>query len=351
MTGPRTAGGGSEQGGGGWVAARRPGPIGWLFIGAVLLGLVAVISRPDEGGGGDRKVALWGDSLAWEAQGPFKAAMTAAGGTSLLIHTYGGTAPCDWLDDMRKQSRRWHPTVAVLSFSGNTGSRCMKGRDLVDAYRDDVTKAVARLTRAGSHVLLVEAPPRLDQPVSDGGLTPLDQIWRDIARDLPDTTVVPAGRAVTMPDGRFARTLPCLPGEQCEPDGAVTVRSPDGVHFCPRQMPPVTPCPVTSPGADRYGRAMAAAAVAALGPAPSPSGTPPPSAHRSTPGAPPAPARVTRRRPDRRRAETQRVGAGRRGPPPTESCAVSTIPSPVRPRRLVDGCARRALRTRRTPGN
>jgi hypothetical protein len=283
------------------VAARRPGPIGWLFIAAVLLGLVAVVSRPDGGGdGGGRKVALWGDSLAWEAQGSFKAAVTAAGGTSLLVHTYGGTAPCDWLDDMRKQSRKWHPTVAVLSFSGNTGSRCMKNRDLVEAYRDDVTKAVARLTRGGAHVLLVEAPPRLDQQVSTGGFTPLDQVWRDIAHDLPDTSVVPAGSEVTLPDGRFTWTLPCRPGEQCGPDGMVTVRSPDGVHFCPRQMAPVTPCPLPSAGADRYGRAMAAAAVAVIGPAPSPSGTPPASAHRSPLGVPSRPVRVTRPRPARR---------------------------------------------------
>jgi hypothetical protein len=273
------------------VAARRPGPIGWLFIAALLVALVAIVGRPDGDGAGGRKVALWGDSLAWEAQGPFKDTVTAAGGTSLLVHTFGGTAPCDWLDDIRKQSRRWHPTVAVLAFSGNTGSRCMKDRDLVDAYRDDVADAVARLTRGGAHVLLVEAPPRLDQPVSTAGRTPLDQVWADIADDLPDTTVVPAGREVTAPDGRFARTLPCRPGEQCGPAGQVTVRSPDGVHFCPLQMPPVTPCPVPSAGADRYGRSMAAAAVALLGPAPPPSGTPPPSAHRSALDARPERAR------------------------------------------------------------
>lgn len=288
---------------GGGVGARRPGPIGWLFLAAVLLGVVAVTgvsSRHGDGGNnnGGRRVALWGDSLAWEARGSFAAAVTAAGGTSSLIHTYGGTAPCDWLDDIRKQSRRWHPTVAVLAFSGNTGSRCMRGRELTDAYRDDVAKAISRLTRSGAEVLLVEAPPRLDQSVNAAGLTPLDQVWRDLARDLPDTTVVPAGREVTTPDGRFTRTLPCRQGEQCGTGGAVAVRSPDGVHFCPRQMPPVTACPVPSAGADRYGRAMAAAAVAALGPAasPSPAGTPPPSAGQSASGEPARPVRLTRRR-------------------------------------------------------
>ncbi|MBL7501907.1 DUF459 domain-containing protein [Frankia nepalensis] len=251
------------------MATRRPGPIGWLFIAAIALILVGVARTADLGGGdGDRRVALWGDSLAWEAQNAFRSTVQAAGGET-MVHTYGGTAPCDWLADIRKQSRRWRPDVAVLAFSGNTGSPCMEGRELADAYREDITAAVARLTRAGAHVLLVEAPPRTDQPVDAEGRTELDRVWHEIAADLPDTAVIPAGRAVTTADGRWTATLPCAAAEPCGPGGAVTVRSPDGVHLCPVQVAPMTQCPVSSPGANRYGRAMADAAVTALGPAPS----------------------------------------------------------------------------------
>ena len=258
------------------MAGRRPGPIGWLIIAALAVAVAGVAGHGGQHGSGGRKVALWGDSLAWEAQDDFSADVTAAGGTSLLLHTYGGTAPCDWLSDIRKQSRSWHPTVAVLAFSGNAGTACMKGRDVDTAYRADVRAAVARLTRDGAKVLLVDAPPRSDQAVDAAGLTQLDQVWRTIAAEEPDTTVVAAGRAVTDPAGRFATRLPCGPGDPCPPGaGQVTVRSPDGVHFCPIEQPPMTRCPVPSAGAARYAHAMAAAAVALLRPSPAPSAQPP----------------------------------------------------------------------------
>jgi hypothetical protein len=257
------------------VAANRPGPVGWLFIGAVAVAVVALVGHSASHTSGGRRVVLWGDSMAWEAQDDFAAGVTAAGGTSLRLHTYGGTAPCDWLADIRKQSRSWHPAVAVLAFSGNTGTECMKGRDLASAYRSDVLAAVARLTRGGAHVILVDAPPRRDQAVDAQGLTSLDQIWREIAAAEPDTTVVPAGRAVTDAAGRYAQAVPCGPGDPpCPPGGLITVRSPDGVHFCPVEQPPATRCPVPSAGAARYAHAMAAAVVTLLRQI-SPSATPP----------------------------------------------------------------------------
>ncbi|MBX6390173.1 MAG: hypothetical protein IRZ08_14465 [Frankia sp.] len=246
----------------------RPG--GWLVAAALLLALFVLVEARDGDGGGSRRVVLWGDSLAWEAREPFRRAAAAAGDTAVMLRTYGGTAPCDWLDDIRRQSRRFRPEVAVLAFSGNAGSDCMRGRDLSTAYREDVTAAVRQLARQGTRVLLVEAPARRDQAVDAAGQTELGRLWRQIAAARSaeaDTTVVPAGQAVTD-HGRFAERLPCAPGEQCEPDGTVIVRSPDGVHFCPQQLPPIARCPVPSPGAERYGRAMGDAAAQLLGPAP-----------------------------------------------------------------------------------
>jgi hypothetical protein len=254
------------------VARSRNLPVGWIFV-VLLVLLVVFLGHRAQPPGTARRVALWGDSLAWEAQGPFTQALAAAGDTSVITHTYGGTAPCDWLDDIHRQASSWHPAVAVLSFSGNEGTGCMKGRDLLGAYRLDVTTEVAWLSRAGARVLLVESPPRRDQPVSAAGLTPLDQVWVSIASELPDTTVVNAGSAVTGPTGGFAQTLPCRPGEQCGPGGQATVRAPDGVHFCPVTAAPMVACPVPSPGASRYGQAMAAGVLTALGATPSPTAT------------------------------------------------------------------------------
>lgn len=228
-----------------------------MFAGAIVLAVIALTAGredPDE-----QRVALWGDSLAWEARDSFVAAAEEDGSTHALTRTWGGTAPCDWLDDMRRQARRWDPTVAVLSFSGNTGSDCMRDRDLLTAYRTDVTEAVEILTRRGTEVVLIDAPPRWDQAVDPDGLTTLDRLWRDIASMRADVRVAPAGRVLTD-RGRFVPRLPCAAGETCGADGQVPVRSPDGVHFCPVTQPPMTACPVRSFGAERYGRAMAEAA-------------------------------------------------------------------------------------------
>ncbi|WP_018638861.1 DUF459 domain-containing protein [Parafrankia elaeagni] len=241
------------------------GIIGWMFAGAIVLAVIALTAgrnNPDE-----QRVALWGDSLAWESRDAFVEAAQQDGSTQAQAHTWGGTAPCDWLDDMRRQGRRWKPTVAVLSFSGNTGSECMRDRDLLTAYRNDVTEAVEILTRRGTEVILVDAPPRRDQAVDADGLTALDRLWRDIASMRSGVRVAPVGQTLTD-KGLFVPRLPCGAGETCDADGLVTVRSPDGVHFCPVVQPPMTACPVRSFGAERYGRAMAEAARVDDTPAP-----------------------------------------------------------------------------------
>ncbi|WP_082122087.1 MULTISPECIES: hypothetical protein [Frankia] len=236
----------------------RLGPIGWLFVVAVVLvtGAVAVNRTSHD----HPRVAMWGDSLAWEAGASFSRTVRADGHSQVLVRTWGGTAACDWLTDIHDQARRWRPTVAALAFSGNQGTACMQGRDLVTAYREDVTRAVELLTGRGAEVVLVDAPPRRDQPVDAAGLTPLDRVWRQIAATHQHTRVAPAGRAITA-GGRFTTTLPCIAGETCGPGGMVTVRSPDGTHFCPLVQPPMTACPVPSPGAVRYGTAIARATL------------------------------------------------------------------------------------------
>src|SRR5689334_25265552 len=47
------------------------------------------------------RVALYGDSLAFEARDHFTAALTATGQAEVRTATYGGTAICDWLGQMR----------------------------------------------------------------------------------------------------------------------------------------------------------------------------------------------------------------------------------------------------------
>ncbi|MEX5709027.1 hypothetical protein AB1484_12130 [Parafrankia sp. FMc6] len=254
-----------------------------------------------ESGLAPHRIVLWGDSLAWEARNSFSQEMRQAG-ANVITRTFGGTAPCDWLGDITAQLRLWRPTGAVLAFSGNTVSACMRGRDVLTAYRADVAAAVDALTAAGVDVHLVDAPARPDQPVNADGMTPLAGLWRELAAHRDGgVAVVPAALAVTA-GGHWARYLPCARGEPCESrrpglpagpagppapgsgaavatdatggrteaakvargatatagPGWVMVRGPDGVHFCPVDTAPMQPCPVRSAGAERYGAAMAA---------------------------------------------------------------------------------------------
>ncbi|WP_250642974.1 hypothetical protein, partial [Frankia sp. AiPa1] len=237
-----------------------------MFVGAVVLvvGTLVVQQAPTRVhiSSQRQRVVLWGDSLAWEAGSAFTRDVEADRGNAALVRTWGGTAPCDWLADVPAQIHAFRPTVAALAFSGNQGSDCMRGRELIGAYRADVTRLVETLTGAGITVILVEAPPRADQAVDAAGRTQLDRLWKQIAAAHPRTSVAAAGRAVTD-NGRFTPTLHCVAGETCGPSGFVTVRSPDGTHFCPTIVPPMTACPLPSPGAVRYGTAIAGEALAA----------------------------------------------------------------------------------------
>ncbi|MBL7496696.1 hypothetical protein [Frankia nepalensis] len=227
---------------------------------------------------GRQRVVLWGDSMAAEAAGPFTEALQA-NGADVLVRTFGGTAICDWLTDIDGQLRDWAPTTAVLAFSGNVLSSCMQGRDMVDAYSRDASVAADRLAAAGVDVVFAVAPPRWDQPVAADGTTDLEQIWRSVVATVLArlTARAPAGGAtgeapgrievfragLAVTDaGRWAERLPCRLGERCGPDGTVVVRGPDGTHFCPVAVPAMTACPVDSPGATRYGQALAQAAAA-----------------------------------------------------------------------------------------
>jgi hypothetical protein len=220
-----------------------------------------------------QKVALFGDSLAWEAQKYFSSLILARGGTP-VSYDARGTAVCDWLPRMADVEARFHPAEVELEFSGNALTPCMKGYApgspaYFAKYRDDTLTAIDIFRGGGAHVFLIGAPVSRSQQVSDPGWDRLNQQYASIAgRDPGRVTYIDAGVAVESPDRRYAQTLPCLPGEPCLGpllDGVRSnvVRAPDGVHFCPVEKAPsvgiIGPCPVYSSGAYRYAQAMVAA--------------------------------------------------------------------------------------------
>ena len=80
--------------------------------------LTAPIARP--------LVILYGDSLAWEAEDSFVGAFAGQPGVEVLTRTHGGTAICDWLDEMQDDAARLAPGAVVLEFSGNNLTPCMQ---------------------------------------------------------------------------------------------------------------------------------------------------------------------------------------------------------------------------------
>jgi hypothetical protein len=229
---------------------------------------VAAPARPE-------RVALWGDSLAWESRDAFLAAFAGQTAVHAESRTLGGTAPCDWEQQMLEQAGRID--LAVLEFSGNSWTDCMRDpatgdflRDdaLLAKYEHDITTIARTLTAAGTDVLLIGAPRPGDDSGSSRSRIAVRQLYRVLATRLSGVTFADAGAAV-LDRGRFTKTLPCLPFEDgslgCH-DGRIQVRNADALHLCPFAGPAVDPfvgrCPLYSSGAYRFGNAMHDAVVA-----------------------------------------------------------------------------------------
>ena len=95
------------------------------------------------------RVVLWGDSFG-ESVAPHLP-------TNYDVRAFGGTAPCDWLGDIRTTVARRPPEVAVLLFVGNTHTPCTGGT--TEGYSVDIAAATRLLRAAGSTVVVVAAPP------------------------------------------------------------------------------------------------------------------------------------------------------------------------------------------------
>jgi hypothetical protein len=229
--------------------------------------------------GGRAKVVLFGDSLAYQAAPYFAWLVEAGGRATVEEHTFGGTNVCDWLVTMRRVAAE-HPQAVVLEFVGNTFTRCMAGCTPGSATARgrtcaDLALAVRIFRSAGARVYLVGTPvTRAEWTQRDPRRKELNRrIAALAARAGKDVTYVDAGRAVEGPGGSYVAVLPCLFFEPCT--GPVVegvrndvVRSPDGVHLCPKQSGNVTGvvggCTRYSSGAFRFAAAMAGPVIGGL---------------------------------------------------------------------------------------
>jgi hypothetical protein len=261
-----------------------------LVVVGVGLGLGVGVGVGRAGAESVRPVVLvFGDSLVWEAEQYLSSFLTVD--HDVRVFAVGGTAICDYADDVVRRSAELHPRMVVLAFSGNSLTTCMlpppgtpnDQRWIVTKYQRDLDGIVAPLGRMGVSVTLVGAPPRLER-VGDAverpttwtiGAVPSNMVSvetnvngvyestaaRARARGF-DVGYVDGGRRLKSPSGGWTKVLPCSvidPGSACVA-GLVTVRAFDLVHFCPEVMVAtegvVQRCPVYSGGAVRYALAI-----------------------------------------------------------------------------------------------
>jgi hypothetical protein len=255
---------------------------GLVLVCTLSIVAAAPAARPSAAGARslqDRRVVLYGDSLAWESQNFFVAALAGAGISKVTTRTFGGTAICDWLAQMRRDAAGLRPEAVVVEFSGNALTPCMRapdGRVLSGAayfhkYAADAAMVLHIFTPGHTRVFFAGAPisrsaARSHDPTTDI----LHATYAALAKSTPFGRYIDAGASVLL-RGHWTETLPCLTTEPCtggldaEGKPVNVVRAPDGAHFCPGAPAAVhgvtTACAVWSSGAWRFGNAMAASVI------------------------------------------------------------------------------------------
>ena len=69
------------------------------------------------------RVEVWGDSLSGQASSYISFYLGLSGKVTTRLHTFPGTAMCDWFNDMRSElnphnAAGFHPQAVVIEFSG-----------------------------------------------------------------------------------------------------------------------------------------------------------------------------------------------------------------------------------------
>lgn len=200
----------------------------------------------------------------------------------VVERTFGGTAICDWLDEMAADVTTLKPGIVIIEFVGNSFTPCMRdaagqfltGAAVVERYSADLETVIATFGADGAQVVLAGAPvsrAEADHTAPGGG--GLNALYQRTARARAGVRYADAGAEV-LDDGYWTSTLTCLALERCTGGvdaaqvGVNVVRSPDGLHFCPASGDAVRgvtgDCPVWSSGAFRYGSALARPAIESL---------------------------------------------------------------------------------------
>lgn len=254
-------------------------------IAVVAAGCVPVTAAPPP----PPTVIFYGDSLLVEARGVVQQELAAIqpGYRPLTTsRSFGGTALCDWLDEMQADADQ-NARLVVIQFTGNV-SACVGGdANKVARYTTDAEAAVALWAARGVPVLFVGSPSLMVDGPSQAR-NPIDVVFETVAAAHPGQAFFdgspPEALSIedpTMPaDGSlphwrfFPYEMDCLTPDEpyCDPITLeVAVRwlpgPPGNGHLCTTHQIPIGPdttCPEYRSGVERFGRAIAVAAAAHL---------------------------------------------------------------------------------------
>ncbi len=159
-------------------------------------------------------VLVYGDSLIEQASPYLR--------STDVVRAYGGTALCDWVDNMARAASTEQPSVMVVEFVGNDLTPCMQGYQTPEQVRAKYEADMARLKQLVDAPILWVGPPAFR-----------DRAPAALGLYSSEPRFVDAGEAV-LAEGAYTDTLPCLADEgwvQGCVNGRIRVRASDGAHF------------------------------------------------------------------------------------------------------------------------
>ncbi len=241
-----------------------------MLAGAVVVGIVPTNGptaaqtpppRLAESGLAPLRVALYGDSVAWEIADIVEFLFATERPVEFDHNVYGGTNACDWFAEADSDVDTFEPDIVIALFTGNFLTDCILAGGPLSPGE------LARKTAADTVTLIERFPLAVDYLVSTprtaadqarldtGGVSVVDRVAELLSAAASSTTHHVDLGPLLYQDGRFASMLPCAPFDPgCDGTQLVTVRAPDGVHLCPvatTDVVPTSPCPVYSSGAVR----------------------------------------------------------------------------------------------------
>jgi len=230
-------------------------------------------------------VAVFGDSIGYEAEPQLEARLAEAGNFVVVNRTVAASAPCDWNIGLRMAPLAVQPRFVIAETIGPAMSGCQQDasgqqvkrdtKPFLDMYTRHLTAFVDRFPKT-TRVFLNTGPANRGESTASKGSHHKQLILgvlRRVAALHQNARAIDAGKSLETTQGGFTRYKKCSAGFACTgipSSGWNTVRALDGVHLCPSLGLPgihvsARNCPDLPIGSMIYAAALAAPVIAAAG--------------------------------------------------------------------------------------